>query len=160
MTLEEKKEFYKCLQGVRVPTSFSSNIKNLISMSELKIIVYNTHDCHMMLLLFLAITIRVVNQPYVRTVITWMCHFFNGISKKVIDIDDLEQLRKQMRETMCQLEMCFPLSSFNMTEHYMIHIVDQICVLGFVYLHHMYPYEHYMSIVKGYVCVGVFCTDK
>jgi hypothetical protein len=57
-----------------------------------------------------------------------------------------------MRETMCQLEMCFPLSFFDMTEHYMIHIVDQIFVLGPVYLHHMYPYEHYMPIMKGYVC--------
>jgi hypothetical protein len=77
-------------------------------MSELKMTRYNTHDCQMILLLFLAIAIQVVNQPYVKMVITRMCHFFNGKSKKVIDTDDLEQLRKQMRETMCQLEMCFP----------------------------------------------------
>jgi hypothetical protein len=52
---------------------------------------------------------------------------------------------------MCQIEMCFPLSFYDMMEHYMIHIVDQIFVLGSVYLHHMYPYEHYTSIMKGYV---------
>jgi hypothetical protein len=137
---------------VRVSIGFSSDIKNLISMSELKMTDYNTHDCHMMLSLFLAIAIRVINQPYVKMVITWMCHLFNGISKKVIDTDDLEQLRKQMRKTMCQLEICFPLSFFDMMEHYMIHIEDQIFILGPVYLHHMYPYEHYMSIMKGYVC--------
>jgi hypothetical protein len=74
---------------VRVPTGFKSNIKNLISMFELKMTGYNTHDCHMMLSLFLVIAIRVVNQPYVKMVITWMCHFFNGVSKKVIDTDDL-----------------------------------------------------------------------
>jgi hypothetical protein len=108
LTLEEKRAFYKCLRGVRVPTGFSSNIKNLFSMSDLKMIGYNTHDCHMMLSLFLTIAIRVVNQPYVKMVITRMCHF-NGISKKVIDTGDLEQLCKQMRETMCQLDMCFPL---------------------------------------------------
>jgi hypothetical protein len=33
----------------------------------------------------------------------------------------------------------------------MIHIADQIFVLGPMYLHHMYPYEHYMSIMKGYI---------
>jgi hypothetical protein len=151
LTLEEKKAFCRCLQGVRVPTGFSSNIKNLISMSDLKMSDCNTHECQMMLSLFLAIAIRGVNQPYVKMVITRMCRFFNGISKKVIDIDDLEQLRKQMRETMCQLEMCFPLSFFNMMEHYMIHIADRIFVLGLVYLHYKYPYEHYMSIMKGYV---------
>jgi hypothetical protein len=52
---------------------------------------------------------------------------------------------------MCQLEMCFPLSFFDMMEHYMIHIEDQISILSPVYLHHMYPYERYMSIMKGYV---------
>jgi hypothetical protein len=56
-----------------------------------------------------------------------------------------------MRETLCQLEMCFPLSFFDMMEHYMIHISDHIFVLGLVYVFHMYPYEHYMSIMKGYV---------
>jgi hypothetical protein len=120
-------------------------------MPELKMTGYNTLDCHMMFSLFLAIAIRVVNQPCVKMLITQMCHFFSGISKKVIDTDDLEQLCKQMRETMCQIEMCFPLSLFDMMEHYMIHIVDQIFVLGLVYLHHMYPYERYMSIMKGYV---------
>jgi hypothetical protein len=57
-----------------------------------------------------------------------------------------------MKETMCQLEMCFLLSFFDMMEHYMIHIVDHIFVLIPLYLHHMYPYEPYMPIMKGYVC--------
>jgi hypothetical protein len=45
-----------------------------------------------------------------------------------------------------------PLSFFDMMEHYMIHIADQIFVLGPVHLHDMYPYEYYMNIMKGYVC--------
>jgi hypothetical protein len=44
-------------------------------MSELKMTGYNTHDYLMMLLLFLTITIRVANQPYVKMVITQMYHF-------------------------------------------------------------------------------------
>jgi hypothetical protein len=63
-------------------------------MSDLKMTGYKTHDCHMMLSLLLAITIRVVNQSYVRMVVMWMCQFFNDISKKVIDTNDLEMLRK------------------------------------------------------------------
>jgi hypothetical protein len=54
-----------------------------------------------------------------------------------------------MRETMCQ-DVLPPLF-FDMMEHYMIHIADQIFVLGPMYLHHMYAYEHYMSIMKSYV---------
>jgi hypothetical protein len=52
---------------------------------------------------------------------------------------------------MCQLEMCFPPSFFDMMEHYMIHLADQIFVLGLSYMHYMYPYECHMVVMKGYV---------
>jgi hypothetical protein len=104
-----------------------------------------------MLSLFLAIAIRAVNHPYFKMVITRMCHFFNAISKKVIDVVELDEICKEMRLTMCQLEMCFPPSFFDMMEHYMISLVDQVFVLGPMYMHHMYLYECHMVVMKGYV---------
>jgi hypothetical protein len=92
LTTEEKWAICKCLHEIRVPTGFSTNIKNLVSMSELKISSYNTYDCHTMLSLFLAIAIRAVNHPYLKMVITRMCHFFNAISKKVIDFSELDEI--------------------------------------------------------------------
>jgi hypothetical protein len=62
-------------------------------MLELKMGGYNTHDCHTMLSLFLAIAI---NHPYVKMVITRICHFFDAISKKVIDVTELDEIRKEM----------------------------------------------------------------
>jgi hypothetical protein len=120
-------------------------------MSELKVGGYNIHDFLTMLSLFLAIAIRAVNHPYLKMVITRMYHFFNAISKKVIDVVELYEIRKEMRVTMCQLEMCFPPSFFDTMEYYMIHLADQIFVLGPTYKHHMYPYERHMVVMKGYV---------
>jgi hypothetical protein len=120
-------------------------------MSELRMSGYNTHDCHTMLSLFLSIAIRAINHPYVKMVITCMCHFFNAISKNVIDPIELDELHKEMRVTMCHLEMCFPPSFFDTMEHYMIHLADQIFVLGPMYMHHMHLYGHHMIIMKGYV---------
>jgi hypothetical protein len=151
LTNEEKRAICKCLCGIRVPTGFSTNIKNMFSMSEL-VSGYNTHDCLTMLSLFLAIAIIAVNHPYLKMVITRMCHFFNAISKKIIDIVQLDEIRKEMRVTMCQLEMCFPPSFFDTMEHYMIHLANQIFILGPMYMHHMYPYECHMVVMKGYVC--------
>jgi hypothetical protein len=102
--------------------------------------------------LFLFITIRAINHPYVKMVITRIYLFFNAISKKVIDPIKMDELCKEMRVTMCQLEMCFPPSFFDTMEHYIIHLADQIFVLGPTYMHHMYPYKHHMVIMKGYVC--------
>jgi hypothetical protein len=121
-------------------------------MLEPKMNDYNTHDCHTMLL-FLAIAIRAINHPYVKMVITRMCHFFNVRSKKVINVSELDELHKEVRVTMYQLEMCFPPSFFDMMKHYMIHLADQIFVLGPSYMHYMYPYENHMVVMKGYVTI-------
>jgi ascorbate-specific PTS system EIIC-type component UlaA len=59
-------------------------------MSDLMMSGYKTHDCHLMLSLFLAIAIKIVSQSCVKMVITRRCRFFNGISKKVINTDDQE----------------------------------------------------------------------
>jgi hypothetical protein len=96
ITNEENKSICMCLHGFRVPTRFSTNIKNLVSMSELKMSGYNTHDRHTILSLVLAIAIRAVNYPYLKMVITHKCHFFNAISKKVIDVVELDEISKEM----------------------------------------------------------------
>jgi hypothetical protein len=120
-------------------------------MSKLKISGYNTHDWHTILSLFLAIAIRAVNHPYLNMMITHMCHFFNAISKKLIDVSELDELRKEIRVTMCQLEMCFPPSFFDTMENYMIHLANEIFVLGHSHMHYMYLYERHMVVMKGYV---------
>jgi hypothetical protein len=52
---------------------------------------------------------------------------------------------------MCHLEMCFPPSFFDRIEHYMIYLADLVFILGPTYMHHMYPYEHLMVVMKDYV---------
>ena len=47
--------------------------------------------------------------------------------------------------------MCFPPGYFDITEHLMIHIVDQIQALGPLYLYEMWTYECFMSILNRYV---------
>jgi hypothetical protein len=49
------------------------------------------------------------------------------------------------------LEMCFPPPFFDMQEHLMIHLVDQILTLGPLYLHSMFPYERFLTVLKAYV---------
>jgi hypothetical protein len=75
LTTEEKKTFCQCLRGVRVPTSFLSNISKLVSMNDLSMYDYNSHDCHVMMMIFLAITIRTIKLVHVKVIITRLCYF-------------------------------------------------------------------------------------
>jgi hypothetical protein len=84
-------------------------------------------------------------------VITKLCYFFNRVSHKVFDPEELGPLQKFAIETACQLEMFFSLAYFNMMEHLIVHIVPQIIEIGPLYLHQMWAYERYMSVLKGYV---------
>jgi hypothetical protein len=56
-----------------------------------------------------------------------------------------------MSETQAQLEMCFPPPFFDIMEHLMIHMVEQITELGLMYFHQMWTYERFMLILNGYM---------
>jgi hypothetical protein len=60
LTHDEKKAMCESLQGTRVPSRFSSNIRKLVSMKDLSLCGYNYHDCHVLLTVFLPITIRAI----------------------------------------------------------------------------------------------------
>jgi hypothetical protein len=150
LTVEEKKVFCQCLHGVRVPTGFSSNISKLVSMNDLSLFNYNSHDCHVMMMVFLTIAIRAIKPVHMKVLITRLCYLFNTVSQKVVGHKEMDDLRAYMIETMCMLEMCFP-PFFDMQQHLMIHLVDQILTLGPLYLHSMFPYERYLAVLKSYV---------
>jgi hypothetical protein len=68
-----------------------------------------------------------------------------------ISLEDLDYLKAYIIKTMCKLEMCFPPSFFDMQVHLIIHLMDQIKILGPLYLHHMFQLERYLGVLKGYV---------
>jgi hypothetical protein len=150
LIVEEKKEFCQCLHRVRVPTGFSSNISKLVSINDLSMFDYNSHDWHVMMMVFLAISIRAIKLVHMKVFITRLCYFFNTVSQKMNGHKELDNLRAYMIETMCMLEICFP-PFFDIQQHLMIHLVDQILTLGPLYLHGMFSYERYLAVLKFYV---------
>jgi hypothetical protein len=84
---------------VRVPTGFSSNINKLVSVKDLSMFGYNSHECHGMMMVFLTITIRVIKPMHIKVLITHLCYFFDIISQKVIGHKELDDLKAYMIET-------------------------------------------------------------
>jgi hypothetical protein len=111
LTRDEKKDVCQWIRVVNVPTGFSSNIKSLVSMKDLTLTNSNAYDCHVMV--FLPIVIRAISPEYVNMVIACLGYFFNFITPKVIDEAELPGLKQFIMETVCQLEMCFLMSFFD-----------------------------------------------
>jgi hypothetical protein len=120
-------------------------------MKDLTVTNYNSHDCHVMLTTFLPIAISAINPLFLKMKITWLCYFFNRISQKVIGRDELASLQEFAVEKISQFEMCFPPSFFDIMVHLVVYLVPQIEALGPMYLHEMWTYECFMSILNGYV---------
>ena len=120
-------------------------------MKDLKLVGMKSHDCHVMMTQMLPIAIRCIKPDYVKLAVTRLCHFFNAIAHKVIDPTQLSALNIEIAETLCLLEMVFPLSLFDMMVHNLGYIVEEINILGPVFLHQIYPFERYMAVLKRYV---------
>jgi len=148
---QEKVVLCKFLHGVKVPEGYSSNIMNLVSTKECKLKGVNSHDCHVLMEHLLPIGIRSILPPKVRETISKLCLFFRAICSKVIDPGKLPALQRQIIMTVCELEMYFPPSFFDILIHLMIHLVRETQLCGPAYMRWMYPVERYMKILKGYV---------
>ena len=83
---QEKRSFCECLKGIKVPHGYSSNIKSLVSMKDLKLVGLKSHDCHVLMQQLLPVAIRGILPDKVRITITRLCLFFNSICSKVIDL--------------------------------------------------------------------------
>ena len=54
---KEKLSFFQCLRRVKVPQGYSSNIKNLVQLKDLKLVGLKTHDCHVLIQQLLVVAI-------------------------------------------------------------------------------------------------------
>jgi hypothetical protein len=99
----------------------------------------------------LPIALRVILPENVRLAIIKVCAFLNQISQKAIHTDKLVQMQKDVVQCLVSFEMIFPPSFFTIMTHLLVHLVEEILILGHVYLHNMFPLEQLMFGFKKYV---------
>jgi len=150
MSTKEKKHFCHCLKNVKVPHGYSSNIKSLVSVTNLKLVGLKSYDCHVLMQQLLPVAIRGILPETVRVTITRLCFFLNAICSKVVDPKHLDDLENQAAIILCELEMYFPPSFFDIMVHLIVHLVWEIRLCGPVFLRWMYPVKRYMNVLKGY----------
>ncbi|XP_057790299.1 uncharacterized protein LOC131007156 [Salvia miltiorrhiza] len=151
LTKEEKRKVCTSFLGMKFPDGYSSNISKLVSMKDLKLSGLKSHDCYVLMQQLLPIAIRGVLPKHVRIAITRLCHFFNDICNKEIDVPRLEVIQKDIVTTLCLLEKYFTPSFFDIMVHLTVHLVREVKLCGPVWYRWMYPFERYMKILKGYV---------
>ena len=120
-------------------------------MAEKKFQNLKSHDCHVLMTQLLPVALRGLLPENVRLPIVQLCAFLNAISQKVINPTDLARLQKDVVQCLVSFELIFPPSFFNIMTHLLVHLVDEINILGPVFLHNMFPFERFMGVLKKYV---------
>jgi hypothetical protein len=108
LSRKEKLSLLRCLNSIKVPIGYFSNISSKVSIGEMKLIGLKSHDCHVLLTQLLPVTIREILLQDVRHSITKLCFFFNKIYSKVINPNELDALQRDVVATLCEFEMFFP----------------------------------------------------
>jgi hypothetical protein len=131
---------------------YSIDVSRLISLVDLKVAPgVKAHDYHVLLMQMIVVGIWNILPVNVREAITIFFFFFNAIHQKVLSEAALESLEKRHYETLCFLDMYFPPAFFDISVHFTTHRIKEIKLLVPMFLHQMYVYKRFNSILKLFV---------
>ena len=142
---------FECLNSIKVPSGYSSNIKRLLNLKEKKFAHVKSHDCHVLIMQLLPVALRGILPANVRATIIKLCAFLNAISQKAIYPTSLIRLQEDVVQSIVSFDMIFTPSFFNIMTHLLVHLVKEIGILGSVFLHNMFPFERYFAVLKKYI---------
>lgn len=75
----------------------------------------------------------------------------NRIYSRVVEKTEIAALRVYVAETLCFLEVSFLPSFFDVMEHTLVQLVDELEICGPVGGRWMYPCERYLGTLKSFV---------
>ena len=122
----EKIKICKMLSALKVPNGYYSNLRNCVSMEELKLYGLKSHDYHTLIQQILPLTLRGLLNNNMRSTITRLSLFFNALCSKVVDTCNLSLLQEELVKTLCLMENNYPPSFFDIMVHLTVHLVREV----------------------------------
>ncbi|XP_074337759.1 uncharacterized protein LOC141674958 [Apium graveolens] len=160
LSRKEKQTILASLYCMKLPYGHASNIRNCVSMINMKLYGLKSHDFHILLQQLLRDCIRSVLPKNVRVSIIRLCFFFNSLCNKVVDVSKLNKLQADVILTLCELEKIFPPAFFDVIIHLMVHLVRELRLCGPVFYRWMFPFERFNKILKSYVRNRLYPEDS
>ena len=145
----EKKTCMKIIGDMKVPTGYGSAFRKHVEGGKWGSL--KSHDHHILLQGILPVSVRGLLHPSVRAGIIRLSTVFQKLTAKVVDPAEIPWLREFTAETLCLLEAWMPPSFWDLMSHLVIHLVDELEILGPVACRWMYPMERYLGVLKSYV---------
>ena len=108
---------YKWIKSLRFLDGHASNISRLVNIEDCRLYGMKSHDCHVFMQTLIPLAFRDLLPKEIWDALTEISHFFRDIYSNKLNVDHIERLQMNIIETLCKLEMIFPLSFFDSMEH-------------------------------------------
>ena len=148
-TEAEKKVFIAEVSAICTPTGYGSALGKHLKKAKFQGL--KSHDYHCLVQQIIPVVSRTLLQPLQRTALVRLGKSLTRICSRVVDKSEIAALRIYVAETLCFLEVCFPPSFFDVMEHSLVHLVDELELCGPVGGRWMYPLERYLGTLKTFV---------
>jgi hypothetical protein len=142
----ESSTLLETIKQIRVPTGYS--LRMALRVGEKKLQGLKSHDFHLIMQQLLPAAVRGFLQAGPRDAIIRLGHTFKRLCAKVIDPNELPQLRTYATEILCLLERWFPPSFFDVMTHLVVYLVDEVELCGPVHARWCYGIEQYLYVLK------------
>ena len=149
LTDTERKMFIAECAAIRTPTGYGSTLGK--HLSKARFVGLKSHDYHCLLQQIVPVVSRTLLHPFQRTTLIRLGKCMTRICAKVVVTSELPALRLYVIETLCFLEVCFPPGFFDIMEHLLVHLVDELAMCGPIGGRWMYPCERYLGKLKSFV---------
>lgn len=159
LSLGELDKIFNCLANVRVSFGHSSNKHRYLSYEKKTLSGMKSHDCHVIITQILPVAIRGIMEPHVRKTLQDLCNFFDVISHKLISVERYHKLQEEIVVILCELEVYFPPSFFDIMVHLLVHVIGDIIDMGPVFLHNMFPFERLLGYSSDMFITGHIQTE-
>ena len=149
LTEAERKMFIAECAAIRTPSGYGGALGKHLNKS--RFVGLKSHDYHCLVQQIIPVVSRRLLHPFQRTTLIRLGKCLSRICAKVVVRSELPALRLYVTETMCFLEVCFPPGFFDIMEHLLVHLVDELATCGPVGGRWMYPCERYNGKLKSFV---------
>lgn len=147
LTPEERHALLSSVSQIWTPSRYASNFWKHIQRG--KFIGPKSHDLHCLIEQIIPVCAQSLMHPFQRTTLIWLGKHLTHICAKAIDPRNLNGLRFFLTEFVCMLEISMPPTFFNLMQHLLIHLVDELAICGHVGGRWLYLLEWYMGVLKG-----------
>jgi len=113
---------YQWLKSLCFPDGHASNISRLVNLEKCSLYGMKSYECHVFMQTLIPFSYRDLLPKGIWDALTKISHFFRDICSNKLHTNHIEQLEMNIIETICKLEMIFPLSFFDSMEHLPIHL--------------------------------------